>query len=224
MLKEFLDPSLKIAGYKMSHPAWALAAKRAIDILGSLFALSLLWPLFLAVAVLIKLSSKGTVFYRGERVGALGKPFTIYKFRSMIVDAERMGGTVISKDDSRITRFGLFLRKTKIDELPQFINVLLGDMSLVGPRPEVYKYLDWYSEEDKISLLMKPGLTDYASIRFANLEDIVGGADNDPEKFYRENIMPIKNRLRVNYVKNWSLGTDFVLLFKTFMVVLKKLF
>lgn len=222
MVDKFTEIAGEEVSFRLSHPAWALATKRLIDIIGSATAILLLCPVFALVAIAVKLSSNGPVFYKGERAGLNGNPFLIYKFRSMVVDAEALGGRITGTNDQRVTGVGNFIRRTKLDELPQFFNVLKGDMSLVGPRPEAYKFVEAYSAEEKIALMMRPGITDRSSVKFANMEELVG--DNDPDQYYQQNIFPIKNRLRIDYVKNWSLSSDFLLLWQTFVVVLKKLF
>ncbi len=203
------------------HPAWALVLKRSFDMVFSSFVLLLIWPLIGAVAIGIKLSSPGPVFYRGVRTGLHGKPFRIIKFRTMIEGAESLGGPTTGTNDRRVTRIGSFLRRTKIDELPQFLNVLLGDMSLVGPRPEVFEYTANYEGEEKCILCMRPGITDYASIEYADLDDRVGS--RDPDRYFREHILPHKNALRIKYVKEWSLGSDCNILWVTFCRVVKRI-
>lgn len=205
----------------VTHPAWALFIKRSFDVLFSLLVLLLIWPVILFVAIAIKLSSPGPVFYQGIRTGLHGIPFRILKFRTMVVDAEKLGGPTTGTNDKRVTRVGALLRRTKLDELPQFINVLTGDMSLVGPRPEVLEYTSTYQGEEKIILSMRPGITDYSSIEFADLDDRVG--DTDPDKYFREHIMPRKTALRVKYVKEWSLWSDFRILWITFFRVIKRI-
>lgn len=203
------------------HPAWALFFKRVLDILFSLVVLFLIWPLIAVVAIAIKFSSPGKVFYRGVRTGLHGKPFRILKFRTMVEDAESLGGPTTGTNDSRVTLIGSFLRRTKLDEFPQFLNVLKGEMSLVGPRPEVLEYTATYEGEEKCILCMRPGITDYASIEFADLDDLVGNAD--PDKYFREHIMPRKTALRVKYVKEWSLGSDLSILWATFFRVVRRI-
>lgn len=180
--------------------------KRAFDFGVSTAAILILWPVLLLIAALIYLGSPGPIFYRGVRTGLHGKPFRIFKFRTMVVNAERIGGNSTALNDPRLTHVGKFLRKYKLDELPQVINILLGDMSFVGPRPQVEKYTRLYSGEDKIILSVKPGVTDYASIRFINLDEILGNQEVD-DKYLRE-IEPEKNRLRVKYVRDCSFLTD----------------
>jgi len=202
------------------HSFWGRFIKRSFDILFSLFILLLIWPLIAAVAVAIKLSGPGAVFYRGVRTGLHGKAFRILKFRTMVEDAETLGGPTTGTNDKRVTRIGSLLRRTKLDELPQFLNVLIGEMSLVGPRPEVLEYTATYQGEEKNILSMRPGITDYSSIEFADLDDIVG--DVDPDKYFREYIMPRKTTLRIKYVKEWSLWNDFRILWMTFFRVIKR--
>lgn len=193
-------------------------AKRFFDLFSALFGLIVLSPFLLTIATLIKLRDRGSVFYRGERVGLHGKIFRIYKFRSMIIDAEKTGVLSTSKEDSRITPIGRFLRKTKIDELPQLINVFLGEMSLIGPRPEVKKFIDLYTDEERILLNIRPGMTDYASIWNVDEAELLKGS-NDPDKDYFEKIRPEKIRLQLKYYKEMSLLTDIKIIFLT----LKKL-
>ncbi len=206
---------------KNSYLKCALGIKRLCDFIASIIFILLLSPLLLLIAVAVKLSSPGPVFYRGIRTGLNGEPFRILKFRTMVVDAETLGGPTTGTNDKRITPIGAFLRKTKLDEIPQFINVLTGDMSLVGPRPEVLEYTATYTGEEKIILSMRPGITDYASIEFADLDDRVGSVD--PDKYFREHIMPKKTALRVKYVKEWSLGSDIKILWLTLFRVMKRI-
>lgn len=216
-----LQSPQRVKKLSVNHSAWALFIKRSCDVLFSLLVLLLIWPIILFVAVAVKLSSPGPVFYRGIRTGLNGEPFRILKFRTMLVDAETLGGPTTGTNDKRITSIGAFLRKTKLDEIPQFINVFTGDMSLVGPRPEVLEYTATYKGEEKVILTMRPGITDYASIEFADLDDRVGSTD--PDKYFREHIMPRKTELRLKYVKEWSLGTDMSILWMTFIRVIKRI-
>ena len=193
--------------------------KRLFDILVSFAGLAFLSPLFAIVTLLIKMDSAGPVFYRGRRVGRLGRPFRMYKFRTMVVDAERAGGSSTPEDDSRITRCGKFLRKYKFDELPQLINVLLGNMSFVGPRPQVQWAVDLYSDKEMALLNVSPGITDYASVKFSNEGDILRGSD-DPDKDYLEKIAPEKIRLGLEYVRTRSLLGDLLIILKTFKAIL----
>src|SRR6266849_1734141 len=176
------------------------AAKRLFDVLLSFVGLLLISPFLVLIAILIKLASPGPVLYRGVRVGQYGKPFCILKFRSMIVDAEQQGGSATAGDDPRLTSIGKFLRRYKLDELPQLFNVLKGEMSFVGPRPEVQKYVDQYSEDDKAILQLRPGITDWASIWNSNEAAVLEGS-SDPEKSYEELILPKKIELQLKYLQ-----------------------
>ena len=192
--------------------------KRLFDIVASGLGLIVLSPLFLILAVWIKLDSPGPVFYRQVRVGQDNKDFRIFKFRSMRVGADKGSLVTIGGHDPRITRSGYFIRKYKLDELPQLINVFVGDMSLVGPRPEVRHYVDYWTPEQMHVLDVRPGITDPASIKFRNENELMGQAE-DPEKYYIEVIMQEKIRLYLDYVKNHSFWGDILLIFKTFRVV-----
>jgi lipopolysaccharide/colanic/teichoic acid biosynthesis glycosyltransferase len=193
--------------------------KRLFDLLLSITALIVVGLFLLIVAVLIKIQSPGPAFYRGVRSGLYGKTFRIYKFRTMVVDAEKLGGHSTALNDPRLTPIGKFLRKYKIDELPQLMNILIGDMSFVGPRPQVEKYTKLYSDEEKVILSVKPGLTDYASIHFINLDAILGDGDVD-EKYLRD-IEPVKNKLRIKYVQEHNFWEDMKILFMTFIGMMK---
>lgn len=192
---------------------------RFFDILFSLTGLILLAPFFLILAMWIKFDSKGSVFYKQVRVGKNNIDFYLYKFRSMIIDADKKSLITIGGKDPRITRSGYFIRKYKLDELPQLFNVLKGDMSLVGPRPEVRKYVEMYNEEQKKVLSAKPGITDYASIEYIDENRTLGQADN-PEEIYIEKIMPEKINLNMKYIDNRSLSEYFKIIFLT----IKKIF
>jgi len=203
------------------HPIWALIVKRILDGVISFFILLIVSPLIISIVFTVKLSGPGPVFYRGVRTGLHGKLFRILKFRTMVVNAEALGGPTTGTNDIRVTRVGRFLRRTKLDELPQFLNVLKGDMSLVGPRPEVVAYTSQYTGEEKLILTMRPGLTDYASIEYADLDDRVGS--DDPDTYFRQHILPRKNELRLRYVKEWSILSDFYILWLTFVRVLQRI-
>jgi lipopolysaccharide/colanic/teichoic acid biosynthesis glycosyltransferase len=195
--------------------------KRIFDFLVALLLLLLLLPVFLLVAVIIKCDTSGKVFFIQQRVGKDNQDFGIIKFRTMIADAEKNGQLTIG-NDSRITRSGKFLRKYKLDELPQLFNVLKGDMSLVGPRPEVRKYVSLYNEEQKKVLSVKPGITDPASIRFADENHLLAGCENPEEKYIRE-IMPAKLKLNLEYIERQSFLNDIKILFQTvFRIFLRK--
>jgi len=193
--------------------------KRLFDIIFSLFGLILISPLILIVAILIKLSSPGPVFYRGERIGRKGKFFRIFKFRTMVVDAEKLGGPSTAGDDPRLLKIGNFLKKFQLDEIPQLINVLRGEMSLVGPRPEVKIYIDMMNPEERNAILsVTPGITDLASLwDFHEGEALKGSVD--PEKAYMEKIRPTKIKLQLEYVKTRSFMLDLKIIFKTIVKV-----
>lgn len=188
--------------------------KRIFDVLFSVVGLIILSPFFIIIGLLIALDSPGGVFYRQKRVGKSNVDFYLFKFRSMRTDADKKGLLTVGGRDSRITRMGYFIRKYKVDELPQLLNVLIGDMSLVGPRPEVRRYVDMYNEQQKMVLSVKPGITDYASIEYSNENELLGKA-SDPEKVYIEEIMPIKLNLNLKYIAEQGLITDLKIIFKT---------
>ena len=193
--------------------------KRLFDIVFSLFGLILVCPLLLVIAVLIKLESPGQAFYRGERVAKNGKPFKIFKFRTMVLNAEKLGGPSTAGDDPRLLKIGLFLKKYQLDELPQLINVLKGEMSLVGPRPEVKMYVDMMSNEKRKTILsIKPGMTDLASLWNFHESDVLKGSP-DPEKTYQEEIRPKKIQLQLEYVKNRSFWLDLKIILKTILKI-----
>jgi lipopolysaccharide/colanic/teichoic acid biosynthesis glycosyltransferase len=195
--------------------------KRIFDIVASGLGLIVLSPLFLIIAVWIKLDSRGPVFYRQTRVGRYNKDFRIFKFRSMRVGSDKGSLVTIGGRDSRITRSGYFIRKFKLDELPQLINVVRGDMSLVGPRPEVRHYVDYWTAEQMHVLDVRPGITDPASIKFRNENKLMEQAE-DPEKYYIEVIMQEKIRLYLEYVEKQGFWYDLGLIFQTFWVIVSK--
>ena len=188
--------------------------KRLFDIFFSLIGLIFLGIPFLAIAIFILLDSKGGIFYKQTRVGKDGEDFKLWKFRSMRTDADKLGLLTVGGRDSRITKFGYFIRKYKIDELPQLINVLTGSMSLVGPRPEVRKYVDMYTVEQLNVLSVKPGITDHASIEYRNENEILGRSI-DPEQVYINEIMPAKLKLNLKYIHEKSIRTDLKIIFRT---------
>lgn len=193
---------------------------RLFDILFSLLGLLLLSPLFVVLYLLIISESKGGAFYIQERIGQNGKAFGLYKFRSMRVGSDAEGLLTVGERDNRITRIGYILRKTKIDELPQLLNVLKGDMSLVGPRPEVRKYTDMYTEEQRKVLSVRPGITDYASIEYVNENELLSKAD-DPERMYIEIVMPNKIKLSMKYLEHYTIGEYFKIIFLTFKSLIR---
>ena len=193
---------------------------RFFDFVLSLVGLVILAPIFIVLAVWIKIDSMGPVFYKQIRVGQNGKDFGLFKFRSMVVDADKKGLITVGGRDPRITRSGYFIRKYKLDELPQLINVLVGDMSLVGPRPEVKKYVELYTDEQQKVLSVKPGITDYASIEYMDENEILGKS-TDPEKIYIEEIMPEKIKYNMKYIKNRSLIEYFKIIFLTVLKIIR---
>lgn len=194
--------------------------KRILDILISGAALLLLWPFYLLVALLIAAKDGFPVFYRAERGGYQGKPFQICKFRTMVKNADKIGGGTTSLHDPRITRVGNFLRKTKLDEIPQLGQVFLGKMSLIGPRPELLQYVNQYQGEELDILKVRPGITDYSSVEFINLDEIVG--EGNADEMYEKYVLKKKNALRVEYAHTVSFRTDVYILFKTLGAVLDK--
>ncbi len=195
-------------------------SKRLIDILLAVIGLAFIWPILFVCAVAVKLSSPGPVLYLGKRTGRYGVPFKIFKFRSMREDAERTGGTTTGKNDTRITSAGKFLRKYKLDELPQLFNVLRGEMSFVGPRPEVAEYTEMYSVEEQEILSVRPGITDLSSLTFSDLQSHVGS--EDPDEAFRRYVLPQKNRLRLKYAREHTILMDFIILMKTVLLVVAK--
>ena len=195
--------------------------KRVFDIVASGLGLIVLSPIFLLLAIWIKLDSKGPVFYRQVRVGRYNKDLRIFKFRSMRVGSDKGSLVTIGGRDPRVTKSGYWIRKFKLDELPQLINVFVGDMSLVGPRPEVRHYVDYWTPEQMHVLDVRPGITDPASIKFRNENVLMEKADN-PEKYYIEVIMQEKIKLYLEYVKKHNFFYDLGLIFKTFWVIIKE--
>lgn len=195
--------------------------KRLFDILASGVGLICLSPLFAVLAVWIKCDSRGPVFYRQVRVGKGNRDFRLFKFRSMRPDSDKLGLITVGGHDPRVTRSGYYIRKYKLDEFPQLINVFKGDMSLVGPRPEVRKYVDMYTPEQMRVLSVRPGITSLASIRYRNENEILAKAD-DPDRCYIEKIMPDKLAIDLEYVDKASLWNDIKLIFSTFREILMK--
>jgi lipopolysaccharide/colanic/teichoic acid biosynthesis glycosyltransferase len=188
--------------------------KRAFDAVAAALGLLLLSPFFLLAALAIKLTSRGPVFFRQERVGKDFRTFRIYKFRTMVVDAPRLGGQITAGNDPRITGIGRILRKTKLDELPQLINVLRGDMSLVGPRPEVPRYVELFRDDYRVVLKVRPGITDLASLKYRDESEILGRSANPDETYLRE-ILPDKIALAKEYIENRSFWYDLGLILRT---------
>lgn len=188
--------------------------KRLFDITASFFGILILSPLLIFIGLWVGLSSKGGVFYKQIRVGKNNKDFKLYKFRSMRVNSDKQGLLTVGSKDSRITKAGYFIRKYKIDELPQLFNVLKGDMSFVGPRPEVRRYVDLYSEEQMKVLSVRPGITDPASIKYRNENDILSSASN-PEQYYIQHIMPDKLKINIDYINTQTFFKDIKIIFQT---------
>ncbi len=191
-----------------------MTGKRLFDVFFSLTAILVLLLPGLILAVIIIAGSRGGAFYRQVRVGKNQKHFRLLKFRTMFTGSDSKGLLTIGSSDSRVTRTGKFLRKTKLDELPQLLNILAGDMSFVGPRPEVPKYVALYNDEQKKVLSVRPGLTDYASMEYINESDLLA-QQSDPEKFYIETVMPEKLNLNLKYISDMSFGTDIKIIFRT---------
>jgi lipopolysaccharide/colanic/teichoic acid biosynthesis glycosyltransferase len=192
--------------------------KRLLDILSSLMVLIVLLPFLLVIAILILSDSKGGIFYKQERIGKNQKPFYLYKFRSMRPESDK-GSKITIGSDPRITKIGAFIRQFKIDELPQLINIVKGEMSVVGPRPEVKQYVQLYTEKQLRVLTVKPGLTDFASIQFFNEQEILGKAE-DPQKKYIEEVMPQKLELNLHYIEQASFKTDVTVIFRTLLKII----
>jgi lipopolysaccharide/colanic/teichoic acid biosynthesis glycosyltransferase len=198
-----------------------MVTKRASDIVVAAAGILFAFPLLLALAVAVKQSSQGPVFYRGVRAGIGGRAFRIFKFRSMVQNAERLGGPSTSGDDPRLTAVGRLMRRYKVDELPQLINVFLGEMSLVGPRPEVLSEVELYAEAQRKVLLLRPGITDWASIWNSNEEAILSGAA-DPHQAYKELIQPTKLKLQLEYYRTCSFAVDARILTSTFIKLFRR--
>jgi lipopolysaccharide/colanic/teichoic acid biosynthesis glycosyltransferase len=194
--------------------------KRVFDLIFSLFGIAVLLPVYLIISLLIAVDSKGGVIYRQERTGKDGKTFRVLKFRTMRPDSFNKGALTVGSRDPRITNIGYYLRKYKLDELPQLFNVFLGEMSFVGPRPEVKKYTDLYTKEQQKVLQVRPGITDYASIKYRNENDMLSASD-DPEKLYIEEIMPEKLNLNLKYINDNNVFKDIKIIFDTFHAIIK---
>jgi len=194
--------------------------KRTFDIISSLVTLTIGLPFFILIASLIVIDSKGGIFFIQQRVGKDNKDFELFKFRTMRSNSEKAGQITVGGKDPRITKIGYLLRKFKLDEFPQLLNVIKGDMSIIGPRPEVRRYVDMYSKEQLKVLSVRPGLSDFASIEYINENELLGKSDN-PEKTYIEEIMPAKLQLNRKYIEQKTFGTDIKLIFKTIRKIFK---
>jgi lipopolysaccharide/colanic/teichoic acid biosynthesis glycosyltransferase len=195
--------------------------KRVFDIIVSLLILVLFLPFGIIISIWILIESKGGVFYRQERIGKNGIPFKIFKFRSMRKDADKQGKLTVGMRDPRITNSGYFIRKYKLDEFPQFINVLIGEMSIVGPRPEVKEYTDLYNDEQRKILSVKPGITDYASLEYFKENELLGKSE-DPQKTYINEIMPAKIQLNLKYIENPGIIQDLKIMWRTFLKIVAR--
>ena len=191
--------------------------KRAFDLLVSLGLIVVLAPVLVLIVLAVRIDSPGPVIYKGLRAGRGGRPFRILKFRSMVVDTERIGGGTTALNDPRVTAIGAFLRRFKLDELPQLFNVVNGEMSIVGPRPELLQYTSRYTVEEACILSVRPGITDLSSLEFSSLQDWVG--EQDADRVFEERILPRKNALRVEYVRNRSFWLDMKIIGGTFLKV-----
>ena len=194
--------------------------KRLFDLLVSFIILLIFLPFGIIVSFAILFESRGGVFYFQERIGKNGIPFKLWKFRSMRKDSDKSGKLTVGMRDPRITRSGIFIRKYKLDEFPQFINVLKGEMSIVGPRPEVKEYVDLYTEEQREILNVKPGITDLASLEYFKENELLGNSA-DPQKTYIEEIMPAKIELNKKYISNPTIGADIKIMWQTFLKIIR---
>ena len=209
----------------LSRKKCSLIFKRAFDIIFSLILLIFLSPIILLLAILIKIDSKGTVFYRQERITQYGKVFKIFKFRTMIQNADKIGTLVTLENDNRITRIGKIIRKLRLDELPQLLNILKGEMTFVGTRPEVKKYVEQYSDEMKATLLMPAGVTSKASIEFKDEDEIINTYLNKGEKvdeIYIDRVLPEKMKYNLEYIENFTIVQDLKIMINTVIAVLIK--
>jgi len=194
--------------------------KRLFDLFVASLILLCFLPFGLIIAICILMGSKGGIFYRQERIGLHGKPFRLWKFRTMRKDADKLGKLTVGMRDPRITKIGLFIRKVKLDEFPQFLNVLSGEMSIVGPRPEVAEYVALYTPEQRAVLNVKPGITDYASLEYFRENELLGRSD-DPRKTYIEEIMPAKIALNKKYLERPTVSHDLKIMWMTFMKIIR---
>lgn len=194
--------------------------KRIIGLLLAIILLAILWPFYFIISLAVAIEDGFPVFYRPQRGGYHNNPFRIFKFRSMVKNADKIGGGTTALNDPRITKVGNFLRKTKLDEIPQLFNIIGGSMSFIGPRPELLRYTDQYEGEEKLIFEVRPGITDFSSIEFINLDEIVGQGDAD--EMYEKYVLKKKNALRIKYAKEVSFGTDVKLFSLTVWRVIKK--
>ncbi len=200
----------------------SLVVKRCLDIFVAILVLVVSLPFTLLAGILVKLTSKGPVFYLQKRIGLYGKPFAIYKFRTMVQNADKIGAPItVGEKDPRITKVGHILRITRLDEFPQMLNILKGDMTIIGTRPEVPRYVDLYTDEMKATLLLQPGASGAASIAYSKENEMLKDKE-DPEQYYIDTILPDKMAINLNYLKSFSIGKDFALIFRTILCVFQK--
>jgi lipopolysaccharide/colanic/teichoic acid biosynthesis glycosyltransferase len=216
---EFQNPEVKPYYDRIKKKWLSRFFKRFFDFLISFLFLIFISPLLLVLALLVKCTSKGPVFFKQERISRYGKPFFILKFRTMVVNADKLGPEITVEEDPRITKFGRFLRRFRLDELPQFFNVLFGQMSLVGPRPEVRRYVQRYLPEYYATLLLPAGITCTSSIHLLNEANLLEGS-SDVDRDYVEKVLPIKMPFNLEYIKRFNLFRDFAILWETFFAVL----
>lgn len=215
--------NVNISGKKPAYDqTYNRYTKRVIDIIITGIALSILWPFYLIISVAIALEDGFPIFYRADRGGYKGNSFRVCKFRTMVKNADEIGGGTTALHDTRITNVGYFLRKTKLDELPQIGQVFLGKMSLIGPRPELLSYVNQYTRKETKILQVRPGISDYSSIEFINLDEIVGTENAD--EMYEKYVLKKKNKLRIKYAETVSIKTDIYILFRTLGAVFSKTF
>lgn len=195
-------------------------AKRWIGFFIAFILIFILWPLYLIIMAAVAIEDGFPTFYRPQRGGYKNKPFRIIKFRSMVKNADKIGGGTTALNDPRITKVGNFLRKTKLDEIPQLFNIIAGTMSFIGPRPELLRYVKQYEGEEKLIMQVRPGITDFSSIEFINLDEVVGSGNAD--EMYEKNVLQKKNQLRIRYAKEVSFTTDLILFTRTVWGVIKK--
>lgn len=222
--EDFRKEEIKEYYEMLSHKKIHLFLKRIIDIIGSIILLIILSPIILIVALLIKIDSKGPIFYKQERITTYGRTFKIFKFRTMVQNADKIGSLVTIGEDPRITRIGKVIRKFRIDEFPQIINILLGDMSFVGTRPEVKKYVDRYTDEMKATLLMPAGVTSIASIKYKDEDEIISEYLNKGEnvdEIYIQRVLPEKMKYNLEYINKFSIFYDIIICIQTVIGVLK---
>ncbi len=218
---EFKTEAVKSYYQQLEKKKFTRFFKRLIDILFALILFLLLLPVNIVVAVVVKSTSKGPVFYRQTRIGRYNREFRIFKFRTMVENAEKLGTQItVGERDPRITKVGHFLRKTRLDEFPQLINVILGDMSLVGTRPEVRRYVDEYTDEMYATLLLAPGISSLTSLEYRNESVLLEGRE-DPEEYYINTILPDKMKVNLEYISNLSVFQDFKILFLTALAIFK---